>query len=1007
MMVFSLIDIAMAYRKVKVDLFYSGNPCRLALAEFEKNIAKNIAQLKKVLDNNDLEFIFSCCQGYFLTPKKIDFDKKKNPDNVIFSNQHKLNSPEKITECSLRLIADVPIFFHIITTLWIHFIGEKFDAKLSENSYGNRIRRHRDGEPNLNALGSFNPYLIHYQKWRDTGLKVIRDGLEKNKDIVAITADFTAFYHNVSPDFISNIDWQKRLGVELNNDEQEFTKLVVDMLKKWAENTPLKKGLPVGCSISAVIANAALAELDLDIEHEIAPLYYGRYVDDIIIVMENTNHFSSASQVWDWICKRVNCLKPPTESDGRANESRISLETDYLPKGELFFEQSKTKVFLLEYPSGLGLLDSLEHQIKVRSSEWRALPELPNDTRIASMLLAACNKSGEDADNLRKADSLSIRRAIFAMKLRDFEAYCRNLDHQCWAAQRRAFLRTIAEYFTDLSSYFDLFRYFPRIIAIATECREYDLLLEILNKIIKIYEIISALPDIPEQDQTANAIKFVISGKKIEPQLWKDQIKFLQEYIITGLREIFIATYKFDYSNLSETLKKIIELLKITHPDKNTYYGLLGNDLAYLPFRCFYLYKEMFFSREDKIEGTIVYFKSCPNFYTTKNFEALIEISQKSPNWEKLKGAPLAWIFPTRPFNITELYFISPSPFKNSESFMNYLITSRGYAKHTAGMPSLDRFKEDEKSEIKNIYSIQNKNESSKKTIALVSWKTYEKSWTAAACQKIDPDYSRYDRITHLLNQILHSHSPIDYVVFPELSIPPRWFLGLALKLKTSGISLIAGVEYIHRDKTMDNPNSVYNQVWCSLVHDGLGFHQSVIFKHSKDLPAIHEKQELDDIANATLVSEIPQHTCDIVKHGNFYFGILICSELTDINNRAKLRGLVDAIFVPEWNSDIEMFGSLIEAAAYDVHAYIIQCNDRQYGDTRIRVPAKNHYSRDIVKVKGGEEDFFVVGKLDIYKLRAFQSFQISPTGMDVPFKPVPAGFRIAEYRKVLPEIKP
>ena len=63
MMVFSLIDIAMAYRKVKIDLFYSGNPCRLALAEFEKNIERNIAQLKKVLDNNDLEFIFSCCRN--------------------------------------------------------------------------------------------------------------------------------------------------------------------------------------------------------------------------------------------------------------------------------------------------------------------------------------------------------------------------------------------------------------------------------------------------------------------------------------------------------------------------------------------------------------------------------------------------------------------------------------------------------------------------------------------------------------------------------------------------------------------------------------------------------------------------------------------------------------------------------------------------------------------------------------------------------------------------------
>ena len=112
----------------------------------------------------------------------------------------------------------------------------------------------------------------------------------------------------------------------------------------------------------------------------------------------------------------------------------------------------------------------------------------------------------------------------------------------------------------------------------------------------------------------------------------------------------------------------------------------------------------------------------------------------------------------------------------------------------------------------------------------------------------------------------------------------------------------------------------------------------------------------------------------------------------------------MDAIFVPEWNSDIEMFGSLIEAAAYDVHAYIIQCNNRKYGDTRIRIPAKRHFERDIVKIKGGEEDYFVIGQIDIQRLRQFQSFEVSPTGDSALFKPVPAGFEIAPYRKMLPK---
>ncbi len=47
----------------------------------------------------------------------------------------------------------------------------------------------------------------------------------------------------------------------------------------------------------------ALFELDKLIEQEIVPLYYGRYVDDVILVMENNSQFSSSNQVWEDIQK--------------------------------------------------------------------------------------------------------------------------------------------------------------------------------------------------------------------------------------------------------------------------------------------------------------------------------------------------------------------------------------------------------------------------------------------------------------------------------------------------------------------------------------------------------------------------------------------------------------------------------------------------------------------------------------------------------------------------------
>jgi len=52
-------------------------------------------------------------------------------------------------------------------------------------------------------------------------------------------------------------------------------------------------------------------------------------------------------------------------------------------------------------------------------------------------------------------------------------------------------------------------------------------------------------------------------------------------------------------------------------------------------------------------------------------------------------------------------------------------------------------------------------------------------------------------------------------------------------------------------------------------------------------------------------------------------------------------------------------------------------------------------------RVKGGIEDYFVIGEIDVIGLRRFQSaYRSSPDG---PFKPVPDGFRISAARRLLP----
>jgi len=200
----------------------------------------------------------------------------------------------------------------------------------------------------------------------------------------------------------------------------------------------------------------------------------------------------------------------------------------------------------------------------------------------------------------------------------------------------------------------------------------------------------------------------------------------------------------------------------------------------------------------------------------------------------------------------------------------------------------------------------------------------------------------------------------------------------------------------LHRHGT----SFVSNQVRASLVTDQLGFQTPLMYVQEKARPAVSEASELSKIGNKSLKPFVGVRK-PVIKHGDFYFAILICSELTNLTFREPLRGRIDALIVPEWNPDTNSFASFVESAALDVHCYVVQVNNRMYGDTRVRGPYREVFKRDVVRTKGGECDYFVVARLDVPALREFQSQ--SPSPADGQFKPVPDGFVIDPGRRPLP----
>lgn len=1008
----NLRDLGLAYRKAKVDLYYSSHASIDAIANYEENLHNNLSSLLAKINGESEDWVKDkdFLGTYTVAAKSVDMSawkahQKKHGSGLIFLSASEewayacaelaKGDKAKQPKALFRIMAKCHLDFHVFSTLWMLKVGQYFDKKLSKAAYGNRLRRTEKGQKEINlfSLGTFKPYLKPFKDWRDQGIKTMRMALDADKKIIALTADVKSFYHELNPGFMLDPAFVKDVvGMELHGVDEKLHRLFINALQAWAQHTPLKKGLPVGLPASAVVANMALFELDTLVEKEIVPLYYGRYVDDILLVMENGSEFNSKKDLWAWIVNRFNGRL--AQIDGEKKNGIISFQPAYLHEGanrsKIHFANEKNKVFMLSGQTGKTLVEAIEHQIHERASEWRAMPRLPRSSNyVGTDLLAATQSNGEVADNLRKADALTMRRAGFAIKLRDYEAYERDLHPDAWKAQRHAFFDAFINYVLVLPHFFDLAIYLPRVIRLATACEDFRY----------VPEIISALEKLCDQVKVNCEIEITSYLTENKPNasyvinLWKNQL-------VSSIRESIAAAIPPKMSKAGKLAwnESMTNITGFNDVGENNVSAkafqakqakLFSYDLAHMPFRFIGLPKEMVDQRGIPSRKTIINLSHAAVLLSSK----VINGSKLLAYWINIKnGLPNGLLFATRPFNIPELFILNKDAYAVSAGADMYkvVLAVRGFDLGNK-TPTFDK---------QGVLQIPNGPGSKKYGIAVSSWKTRMDSWIASIMRMRDPDVDRYARLCRLLDIVIAEPRHSRYLILPELALPAHWFMRIARKLQGRGIALITGIEYLHAPRK----GAVRNQVWVALSHEGLGFTSLMVYRQDKQAPALHEETELQRLAGLEMKPEQPKiwkrGIPPIIQHGDFRFAMLICSELTNIRYRVALRGRVDALFVPEWNSDTETFNALVESAALDIHAYIIQCNDRQYGDSRIRAPFKDSWLRDVLRVKGGVIDYCVIGEIDVQALRQFQSSYRSASKV---FKPVPDGFKIDFGRKVLP----
>lgn len=1041
-------DLLIAYRKAKADCFFENTfPTAIKFAEYEQDLLSNLEKLLKDLKSNfGFKFNNNNLLGdYRLLPKKLSMKKKtdhKENGHVHFSK------PERAVESlfknfnitpEFRIVGDFPVESHVISALWINMVGHKFDAKLDESCYGARLRRIRNDELSsteddkpfhISSIGSFVPYFQPYQRWRNDGLQAIRDELEKDRDIIAVSLDLKSYYHFIDPIAITGAALLGALDLELSDLELDFTAQLADLLKQWADGavkfgkkvagkkSNISGGLVIGLTCSRVISNALLHKWDQQVLEQLSPIHYGRYVDDMFIVLRDTGAISNSFDLMQLLKTRMgqDCITQNT-SDPQVWE--IQQGEDIQGDTKICLQSDKQKLFILQGRAGLDLLDSIEKEIHELSSEHRLMPSPDQLERsTAAKVLSAADSVGESADTLRRADGLTIRRLSWSLQLRHVETLARDLPPNQWKEQREEFYQFAHNHILRADNLFGHFNYLPRLLGFAISMNEWEQAERIAAKS---YQAIDTLIAEVGRDK-----KIIINGSEAKV------LKNLWDYVKRTLTKLFIdaAIRYYDSNKLflgeqSNKRKRLADLF-LSHIVTNTGFDKTDfekkaslvaiADLAKEPYKQILKSKsakEIVGKRKGKAESLILKSLDSSGLIDIEILKAFLVSTTSSRLSAVDKGKRknesfLPYLFPTRPLSPAEISELAPEcvglPSASGKGpIYGAAVTWAKYTQALRGVwikPTLLATEQDNNNKLtahNKRYLKIGTDRKDKVVIALTNLRTEDSDWAATACDKPNLSRKRYQKISNLVNDTLKLKPRPDYVLFPELSIPLRWLDSITARFSDAGISLIAGTEYRHSDD-----NKILSEAALVLADNRLGYPAFVKIWQQKLKPAVGEDKELTaKFGKEWSVSN--KLTKPVYMHNGLNFGVMVCSELQNSKARIRFQGAIDALMVLSWNRDLETFASLIESAALDIHAYTILVNNRKYGDSRVRSPAKESFLRDIARLRGGDNDFVVAATLDIAILRAFQSRAKRWPEENDKFKPVPEGFRLLNDRKKLP----
>lgn len=994
-----------SYKKLKSSLYYDKTQTILRdrLVSFEaehENIDGYLEELANIfLDEGAREGLFEeilSSIAYYAFPKSLASEKTDMIRNY---------SKKSIEITDNQYFMNMDIRGHILGVLWLLLIGYRVDKNIYAYSYGNRIRKKMYNEFSESPTYSpylFEPYFQQYEGWRDTAMNAAMQHLHIGQDVVVLTLDFKRFYYSVdiTKELFDGIYKEEIEGKEGDCDElKALHEFIFQIIKCYSERfTEFEERniLPIGFLPSNVLANYTLRNFDKAILDGWNPIYFGRYVDDVIIVdkIESNSDLFKKSQDneldaediihyflkqcsgWKGLngikCKNSNKyfllyqekIDDEKETDKEKNFKYV-LNRLYNPvendNSKIVIQNDKVKIFYFKSGESDALLTCFKENIAKNKSEFRHMPEDEAIFQKDDYSKIYDLQNDETINKFRGIKGISIDKYELS-KLLGKHLRIGGLIHD---VRESGFEKQIFKILNP-RVIIENFNVWEKIIEILVINESWSALRDIVIKIVDAIDVLDYRDDtiLAEVKKTLELYLYAALSRTLA-LVWGTEVdEFIEslckQYVSRENQSQMIANHLWREQRKAYCKTRMVDKSVIP-----IFIDMLKMGKIYKTKDTLNLcnFQQMILFSKEIWDSNYVYYPYLVTMYDFSMISCIEQLNASENNFDEFDSIYSAQV--------------------NNYVTSNYLVPDN--------VSSIKKLIQVDEFDDKNAFLVQvNNSKKERLRLAIANVRLNHDNFEKVVIDKPNRSYQRYKDLSKLINAAIDEKA--DMLIMPESYMPFEWLATVARTCARNNLAVITGIEHIKIG------TKVFNLTAIILPYEDLLNKSAFISFHLKRHYAPAEKQEI----NGYRLNEMNGEHYELYRWHDCYFPVYCCYELTSITERALFQSYADFLVAIEWNKDVNYYSNILESLSRDIHCYCVQVNSSDYGDSRITKPSKTE-EKDIMRTKGGRNSTILVDEIDIGKIREFQLKEYNLQAYDKSFKPTPPGF---EPEIVLKKIK-